>query len=276
MNAFPGMYKNLTVHRSLTKDPINGILSCGFLTKSPAKSGYEAHEFPYYGALLVLSGTGLYSDATGRKISLSPGCFVQRMPGKPHITEVSSLDWLEFFVCFGRDFYEVLAQQGLLSREPVLFQTLSDPLLESCRLLFSQFQNAGDSQLFSVLLAAEEFVLSLTQSALSTQYADVNGKLSQAAAFLCSAQYLSPVEAAKRIHMEYETFRKQFKIVFRCSPSAYQMRYRLNFSKQLLLDSQKSIQEIAECTGFSDAFAFSKAFRHFYGIAPSQFRKRSF
>ncbi|HIS78945.1 MAG TPA: helix-turn-helix transcriptional regulator [Candidatus Caccousia stercoris] len=51
------------------------------------------------------------------------------------------------------------------------------------------------------------------------------------------------------------------------------LQYRLNYSKQLLLDSGQSIQEIAAACRFADAFAFSKAFRRYYGLSPSQFRK---
>lgn len=148
------LFRTATLHRSLTDDPINGILSCGFLIKPTDRFSHEELIFPYYGGLLLLSGSGTYSDPSGKRVPLTPGCFVQRMPGKPHTTEVvPDGNWLEFFVCFGKDFYEAMADQHLLSREPVLFHPLTEAMVENCRFLLERFRSTPDFQLFSLLLA---------------------------------------------------------------------------------------------------------------------------
>lgn len=272
------LFRTATLHRSLTDDPINGILSCGFLIKPTDRFSHEELIFPYYGGLLLLSGSGTYSDPSGKRVPLTPGCFVQRMPGKPHTTEVvPDGNWLEFFVCFGKDFYEAMADQHLLSREPVLFHPLTEAMVENCRFLLERFRSTPDFQLFSLLLAAQEFAAALTQSAQNKQILPWENRLSKAAEFLCTPmpEYPSPAQAAAMVEMEYETFRKRFKTAFRCSPAAYQTRHRLNYSKQLLVGTKKTIQDIALACGFADGFAFSKAFRQYYGMSPTQFRKSS-
>lgn len=271
------LFETATVHRSLTQDPVNGILSCGFFYKPTSRFSQEHLIFSHYGAFLLLSGSGYYSDPSGRRIALFPGCFVQRMPGCPHSTQVNpDGKWLEFYICFGRDFYEALADQGLMSREPVLFHGLTETLVRRCIGLRERFRATPESQLFSLFLAVQEFALSVTQTAQQEQSGAWEGVLSRAAEILCtpSPDYPTPARTAALVGMEYETFRKRFKAAFRCSPAAYQLQHRLDCSKQMLLDSDKSIQEIAWACRFSDGFAYSKAFRNRYGISPSQFRKQ--
>ena len=126
-------FSNATVHRSLSPSPEDGILSCGFLVKPTARDTDRDLVFSYYGGFLLLSGGGEYQDAAHPSIPLRPGCFVQRLPGVPHSTIVRPTgDWLEFFVCIGREVFESMANLGLLSREPVLFPGLTEHLCGQC------------------------------------------------------------------------------------------------------------------------------------------------
>lgn len=272
------LYKNATIHRNLTADSVNGILSCGFLVKPTDKFSDRMITFSHYGAFLLLSGSGVYFDEDGRKIDLKAGCFVQRIPGKSHTTQVTpDGKWLEFFVCFGKDLYEYLAQQKLLSREPVLFNTITESLLNRCVSLLDEFKTTPDSRMFTLFLSAQEFAMALTKTSQNEQFRAWGGQMAKACDLLCTIEnfsYMSPVQVAEKIDMEYETFRKRFKDVFNCSPSVYQMQYRLNYSKQLLLETNKTIQQIATDCCFADSFTYSKAFKKYYGFSPTQFRKR--
>jgi transcriptional regulator GlxA family with amidase domain len=55
-------------------------------------------------------------------------------------------------------------------------------------------------------------------------------------------------------------------------PGEYQRALRLNAAKILLLDSEKSIEQIATQLGFEDPFHFSKAFKKNSGMNPRQYR----
>ena len=46
-------------------------------------------------------------------------------------------------------------------------------------------------------------------------------------------------------------------------------------AKELLLDPDIKIQDIAQRIGYTDNNYFSKAFRNYYGISPSVFRQRT-
>lgn len=268
-------YTSTTIHRSLGNDPVNGILSCGFLVKSGNRSDRDLC-FSHYGGLLLLNGRGEYLGENGQKIPLEPGAFVQRMPGVTHSTIVEpESGWLEFFVCFGRDFYESMAAMGLFRREPVMQPGLNDALIARCGALMQEFRTTPDESLPRLFLSAQEFLLTIVDLDRQRELGTSQQALRDAARMLCTAapDYPTPAETAAFLGMEYETFRKKFRSAFGRPPGAYQLRHRLDYAKKLLLDSNRTIEEIALACRFSDIFAFSKAFRTHFGLSPRQFRE---
>lgn len=67
-----------------------------------------------------------------------------------------------------------------------------------------------------------------------------------------------------------------FKKYFGETPSKYLTRLRMNEAKRLLITNpDMEIQKIGELVGYKDAFYFSRAFKAYTGIQPSEFRIRS-
>ena len=56
------------------------------------------------------------------------------------------------------------------------------------------------------------------------------------------------------------------------SPIKYLIEYRIKMAKSLLKDTNLTVKEIAEKTGFIDQFYFSKCFKNYCGITPSQYK----
>lgn len=56
------------------------------------------------------------------------------------------------------------------------------------------------------------------------------------------------------------------------SPKAFIMDYRINQAKKLLTETELSISETALAVGYSDSFAFSKAFSSIQGCSPTEYR----
>ena len=56
------------------------------------------------------------------------------------------------------------------------------------------------------------------------------------------------------------------------SPMEYLIKYRLNQSKKLLLETGMTITDICQQCGFSDSAYFGKVFRKTYGMTPSKYR----
>jgi AraC-like DNA-binding protein len=58
-------------------------------------------------------------------------------------------------------------------------------------------------------------------------------------------------------------------------PIAYRNRVRCRIAAELLTKSTLSIAEIADRVGFGSTSDFYRAFRTFYAVSPSEYRKES-
>lgn len=65
---------------------------------------------------------------------------------------------------------------------------------------------------------------------------------------------------------------KVFNKVEQTTPSKYIRNYRMGIAKQLLLDKNMTIAQVAECVGYNDPFHFSKSFKQTYGVSPTEVR----
>lgn len=68
-------------------------------------------------------------------------------------------------------------------------------------------------------------------------------------------------------------FRKTFEIVYGCPPIRYLHELRINKAKSILIGDYDSIAQIAESVGYSNVYHFSKMFRKYTNLSPTQFAK---
>lgn len=74
----------------------------------------------------------------------------------------------------------------------------------------------------------------------------------------------------------YDSLRHGFKRAFGHSPRDMMLRLRIQHAKNLLLETNLSIKEIAERSGYLRQHEFARAFRQHTGCAPSEWRTQPF
>ena len=74
--------------------------------------------------------------------------------------------------------------------------------------------------------------------------------------------------------MAPSTFLGVFKEAMGTSPIEYLLNLRITKAAGLLVNSRKSITEIAQDCGFKDSNYFSRQFRNYYNCSPREYRKR--
>lgn len=79
-------------------------------------------------------------------------------------------------------------------------------------------------------------------------------------------------EIARYANLSEFHFFRLFKQVYGITPHNYLMQLKLNYASQLLKESGLSIAETAALSGFSDVFAFSKAFKKRRGVTPGAWK----
>ena len=271
------LYRNQTMHYSITHSPQDGVLSCGFLHKPNAGFSQSGLVFEHYGAFLLLDGSGSYTDSEGYEYDLEPGAYIQRLPGRKHTTMVNpDGKWLEFFVCFGKKTYENLRDLKLISDTPVIYPGLTPHTFQKCNYLMECFRKLAEDQLSVLYLYSQEFAIEMFRS-VRNSYVDGRefAKMQKAEELLCQRKprFLNAREVSDCIGMSYDRFRKKFKDMYGISPGAYQFDSRINYSKTLLLDTGKNLNEISLLCNFADGFSYSKAFKKHCNISPQEFRK---
>ena len=72
--------------------------------------------------------------------------------------------------------------------------------------------------------------------------------------------------------MSEKNFRRIFKALYGQTPYAFLQKYRIEKAEILLMNTNKSISEIALSCGFSDVYSFSHCFKRHFGISPQGYR----
>ncbi len=136
-----------------------------------------------------------------------------------------------------------------------------------------RLQEAGDSQeVEQTLIAAAKHLASAERQdhkskmnpTFISQYIDLH---------YMENLYLDDIAAVLNTTPKY--FSNYFKKTFGINYVEYLNKVRLTHAKELLRDSNLSIAEIGEKTGYLNASTFTTTFKKFYGIAPSEFRRQS-
>jgi len=70
------------------------------------------------------------------------------------------------------------------------------------------------------------------------------------------------------------TLRRKFAAATGLAPKAFQLRLRIDCSKELLATSEMSIEAISRRVGIEDTFYFSRLFQDREHCSPSAFRRR--
>ncbi|UDQ97602.1 AraC family transcriptional regulator [Lentisphaerota bacterium WC36G] len=79
---------------------------------------------------------------------------------------------------------------------------------------------------------------------------------------------------AKKNGVSYAKLRKNFKDKYGVSPHKYRIQCRMDKAIELLSDLDKPIKVVASQLGYSTQYDFSKQFKSYFAVTPTQYRKR--
>ncbi|MBQ4328110.1 MAG: helix-turn-helix transcriptional regulator [Lentisphaeria bacterium] len=163
------------------------------------------------------------------------------------------------------DIEQITIRKSLLSKD---FQSDVIRLIDSCNPLFPE-----KSRLRSPLA---ELVYLQFMEELHPQDTDGSNFRQQ---FFRAVEKLLPgdpsvSELAKILHLSESACYKKCMESFKTSPGQLIFEHRMQNARNQLFADCYSLQEIARMSGYSDVFAFSKAFRKYFGMAPSYYRKK--
>jgi len=80
---------------------------------------------------------------------------------------------------------------------------------------------------------------------------------------------ISQVDLADFVGLSRRQLQRLFQKYLLCTPSRYYLQLRLQRARELLLQTNLSLVEISEQTGFVSNSHFSKSYKELYGHSPS-------
>ena len=80
-------------------------------------------------------------------------------------------------------------------------------------------------------------------------------------------------ELAREAALSRPAFARRFSALVGEPPLTYLTRWRMTVAAKLLAESNPSLKTLAAHTGYANEFAFAKAFKREFGVAPGQYRR---
>ena len=150
--------------------------------------------------------------------------------------------------------------------------------------ILNAIQQIRDCQYHGITarLFKESKILEILCYSLENNKTDNKSKLSHhdqncihEAAIIIERNINSPLtisQLAKQIGINQSKLKIGFKQLYGTTVFGYLQSKRLQLAKEYLANTDISIQEISEKTGYSDLSNFSAAFKHYIGVAPQKYR----
>jgi AraC-like DNA-binding protein len=233
----------------------------------------QAHQF----VLLTAGGGVLESDNPRRTWELSSGNLFVLFPGIWHrYAPHAQTGWVEHWIELRGPALEQATKRGLISPEHPVIDTRSEPAI--CD-VFSRIHTWASDRAVAhqdLLATLGLHLLALLEHS-NRDPSDHIGEKVQRAQALLTARADHPIDLtglAHELQMGYSHFRQVFKARTGVSPKRFHQQLRIRRAQEFLVNSCKSLEEIAELLGFSSAFHLSRQFKEIIGIPPRDWRAR--
>jgi len=148
--------------------------------------------------------------------------------------------------------------------------------------LFEELSRLGSSKALTDRLKVKAILLNLVAEYLNLAgkeqveiYSEKDEDLRNVLSYINEnfKRNLTTNELAAICHMHPTHFIRAFKTKMAQTPHQYVMDIRMGYARQLLDESEMSILEISEEVGFYDLAHFSKVFKRYFSMSPSEYRK---
>ena len=234
-----------------------------------------------YQIILISSGSGLFeSDAAAGTQIVEPGTVIVLFPGIWHRYRPQlQTGWVEHWIeCQGPVFDEA-ARAGLIQPKHSLLKggvigDLGD-CFERCHSL-ARIDAMANQDLLSTLglhLLALLGHMRRGERGFTKAIDDIVQRAHTLIALRCQEPLDLPALASE-LGVGYSNLRHSFMARVGISPRQHYLNTRIQKAQDLLVNTAKSVKEIAEILGFESASHFSKQFKNRLGVSPSDWRQK--
>ncbi|TWO34575.1 helix-turn-helix domain-containing protein [Seonamhaeicola sediminis] len=227
--------------------------------------------------VLITKGEGVFESKATGKVNVSDGDVFLLFPGIWHrYKPKKSTGWTERWVGFSGQIASQFLSNGFFNtNEPVISKCNKPSILQHFNSLFKLF----DEEPYGFQRLASGICLQLMADLYNiksggSNVESLNSLVAQAKRTMYDHldSTLNLKKIAQELGVSYSKFRIDFKRQTGISPLQYHLLLKIEKSKELLLNTNKSQKEIAFELGFESDVYFNRLFKRKTGLAPGQFR----
>ena len=233
--------------------------------------------YQHYSITFVLAGCGYYTAAGSTyKVQAGEGFVIVPGVSTYYIADTKEPWEYRYAIFQGSDALLLLNAAGLGPNQ-LHFSSQTDEDMGTWLRLLCQASASGAARGYDVqgyfFLCMSRLVQQHRR--VQTAFATCEQFVSQALAYMKMnyAYNISIQDVAAYVGIERSYLYRLFKHAFGCSPQAWLIQYRLKQGAHMLVQTDRSVAEIACSIGFFDAPHFSRSFRKRYSQSPLAYRK---
>lgn len=260
---------NPTKNRSL-------VVHCGGLEHCRPDYSILRDTFPFYSIEYVARGSGQLK-LRKKSFTLQPGRLFSYGPGIPHhITGNQESPLVKYFVDFsGKNAVAFMNYCGLSPGciSEVFPANVLQPLFDELILSGSQLQNDNAKLCVKLLeclilrIKGARTPLESAETLAFLTYQQCRRHIEQHCLRLRTLQQI-----AKECHVNNAYLCRLFRRYDNQTPYQYLLRLKMNHAAERLHQPETLVKQVAEESGFTDPFHFSRVFTSVFGLSPNRFR----
>ena len=222
----------------------------------------------------ITEGSGTL-EQNGKSMNLKAGSILLRFPSIPQKQRIDAGYFSECYVVLPKTTFQFFLDMNLISIDKaVLGFSLSQDIVAEFDHLLEFCEKEGQERIVLSYGRAFNFVCNLLYK-VHSQGSTHRIMLEKAASILSNPdEYSLTIPAlAANLNLRTPTFRKMFYEHYHIPPAEFRIRKRLEQISAQLIQSDKTIKELADEYGYPNVFIFSRQFKRFVGMTPTQYRK---
>ncbi len=240
-------------------------------------STVKHHHLDFYEIILIISGEFLHT-CNNVTSPLTTGMLLLCKPGMTHQLFTEPNHSTHFVLCVEKNYFEKRVSALFPNFQLNSFEHFSSKSINKDKATYIERLGTALSRDYksNIALADEILYLALSDFASSNMERDCEYYIDDIIRKLDRFQYMNV--SAEEIYSQYpyseSILLREFKKRTGMTIVEYRTRQKMKYACQLLTETTAHVQGIALALDYTSPSYFVRAFRKFYGITPSEYRKQ--
>lgn len=230
-------------------------------------NSYVVH-FVYQGKGVLKTGGKTYRLSSGDAFLISPNIPAYYCADKDE-------PWVYmWFEITGRTAHKFLDSIALSEQSPIYHTKDTERVAKQFDCMFESLKTKNEYLYISDLLKLMAVMNETSHVRITQRSASLRECINMCIAYINSnfSKKITVKDLCEVANMERSYLFRMFKSYTGMSPQEYLIRYKMQYASRLIAIEKYSVGEAAKSVGYDDQFAFSKLFKKYHKVSPSEYK----